>query len=274
MAGPPPGKLSDLAAPLVRLARRGSLLVASDFDGTLAPVVRDPRRARPLPEAARALTELARLTPVAVISGRDLANLARQCPLPGVVLLGSYGLEPWREGGSGQLPRAAASQSPRLQALAVQLQQATGGWPGVEVEAKALGIAVHYRNSPERQRVGAELRRLLEGVSQREGLGLLRGRQVLELRDRHAGDKGTALVQLLDRMAPRGCVFAGDDFGDLPAMVQLHGRRPRLELALALAVLSPETPPGLQAEADFSLSGPDQWAMLLDIVVGELARAA
>ncbi len=249
--------------------------MATDFDGTLAPVVRDPRRARPLPEAAMALTELARFTSVAVISGRDLANLSKQCPLPGVLLLGSYGLEPWREGGGrGLLPRTVAGQSPRLQRVAAELRLVTEAWPGVEVEGKALGVAVHYRNSQDRHRVGAEVRRLLEEVSQREGLGLLRGRQVLELRDRHAGDKGTALVQLLERLSPRGCVFAGDDFGDLPAMVQLHARRPELELALGLAVLSPETPPGLQAEADLSLSGPQEWAALLETVVEELARAA
>ncbi len=95
MASQGPAEASSLVPPLVRLARRGSLLIASDFDGTLAQVVRDPRRARALPQASRALAELARRTPVAVISGRDLANLAVQCRVPGAVLLGSYGLEPW-----------------------------------------------------------------------------------------------------------------------------------------------------------------------------------
>ncbi|MGH7692588.1 MAG: trehalose-phosphatase [Candidatus Dormibacteria bacterium] len=274
MAGPLPRTLEELAGPLVRLARSGSLLVATDFDGTLAPVVRDPRRARPLPQAADALTELARRTPVAVISGRDLGNLLLQCPLPGVLLLGSYGLEPWREAGPGPLSAPPSNPSPRLLRLADELKDSLRSMTGVEVETKTLGIAVHYRNAPDRHTAGLELRPILSQVAQREGLELLRGRRVLELRDRHAGDKGTALVQLLDRIAPRGCVFAGDDLGDLPAMVQLHRRAPRLELSLALAVLSPETPERLLEEADFSMTGPEEWARLLSGVLEELSRAA
>jgi trehalose 6-phosphate phosphatase len=97
---------------------------------------------------------------------------------------------------------------------------------------------------------------------------------VLELRDRHAGDKGTALVQLLERISPRGCVFAGDDLGDLPAMVQLHRWSGDLELAIAFGVLSPETPDQVREEADVCLEGPAEWAKLLNGVSEELAKAA
>jgi len=271
---PPQRSLDDLAGPLVRLARSGSLLVATDFDGTLAPVVRDPRRARPLPEAARALIALAQRTPVAVISGRDLANLFVQCPLPGVLLLGSYGLEPWREAGSTRMPLPPSNPSLRLQDIAYELKESIRDLVGVEVETKTLGVAVHYRNAPDRHAAGLELRRLVSEIAIRDDLELLRGRRVLELRDRHAGDKGTALVQLLDRISPRGCVFAGDDLGDLPAMVQLHRRAPELELALAFGVLSQETPDQVRAEADVCLDGPEEWAKLLAGVLDQLARAA
>lgn len=274
MPGPQLQSLAELAAPLVRLARSGSLLVATDFDGTLAPVVRDPRRARPLPEAAKALTALALRTPVAVISGRDLANLFVQCPLPGVLLLGSYGLEPWRE--AGTLPRQLPPSNPsaRLRRIAAELRDSLSELVGVEVEIKTLGVAVHYRNAPDRLAASLKLRQLLVEVADREELELLRGRRVLELRDRHAGDKGTALAQLLDRISPRGCVYAGDDLGDLPAMVQLHRRTADLELALALGVLSPETPDQVRAEADLCLDGPEDWARLLAGVLQELATAA
>jgi trehalose 6-phosphate phosphatase len=266
--------LEDLVAPLVRLARSGSLLVATDFDGTLARVVRNPRGARPLPEAARALSALAQRTPVAVISGRDLANLFVQCPLPGVLLLGSYGLEPWREAGTSPIPLPPSNPSDRLKRIAAQVQAATEDLPGVEVEIKTLGVAVHYRNVSDRHAAGLELRGLVASIARRQDLELLRGRFVLELRDRHAGDKGTALVQLLDRISPRGCVYAGDDLGDLPAMVQLHHRAHGLELALAFGVLSPETPDQVRDEADVCLDGPEEWAALLSGVSRELDRAA
>jgi trehalose 6-phosphate phosphatase len=274
VAGPSPRSLDDLAAPLARLARSGSLLVATDFDGTLAPVVRNPSRARPLPMAAQALAALALRTPVAVISGRDLANLFVQCPMPGVLLLGSYGLEPWQEAGSLPRPLPPSNPSPRLQRLASELRVSLRGLDGVEVETKTLGVAVHYRNAPDRHTIGLELRRILSLVSHREELELLRGRRVLELRDRHAGDKGTALVQLLERISPRGCVYAGDDLGDIPAMVQLHRWSGDLELALAIGVLSQETPDQVREEADVCLEGPEEWAKLLATVLEELERAA
>ena len=42
-----------LASELARVAGRDHLLVASDFDGTLAPLVDDPARARALPAATK-----------------------------------------------------------------------------------------------------------------------------------------------------------------------------------------------------------------------------
>ena len=57
------------------LARPGQALIATDFDGTLAPIVADPRAARPLPGAVPALRRLARVVgTVAVITGRPAAG--------------------------------------------------------------------------------------------------------------------------------------------------------------------------------------------------------
>ena len=66
-----------LASAVARVAGRDHLLVASDFDGTLAPLVDDPARARALPAAEAALVSLATLprTAVALLSGRSLASL-------------------------------------------------------------------------------------------------------------------------------------------------------------------------------------------------------
>ncbi|MHB8393493.1 MAG: trehalose-phosphatase [Candidatus Dormibacteria bacterium] len=265
---------SPLIAPLVRLARRGSLLIATDFDGTLAPVVRDPRRARPLQLATRALAELAGRTPVAVISGRDLANLAVQCPVPGVLLLGSYGLEPWMRLSSGEALPIPPAPSERLLDLAHHLEELTEWLPGVQVEAKAMGVAVHYRNSPEPRRVGPTVRRMVEQLAAHDHLEIVRGKLVIEVRPPRSGNKGTALAAILDRLQPRGCVFAGDDLGDLPAMEELHRRSGGLELALAIGVLGPEANPRLAETADLCLEGPLAWAELLKQLVDGLREVS
>lgn len=60
------------------LAQIPTLLVATDYDGTLAPLVNDPLKARPLRESSVALRSLATTanTFVAIISGRALRDLA------------------------------------------------------------------------------------------------------------------------------------------------------------------------------------------------------
>ncbi len=265
---------SPLIAPLVRLARRGSLLIATDFDGTLAPVVRDPRRARPLQMATRALAELARRTPVAVISGRDLANLAVQCPVPGVLLLGSYGLEPWMRLSPDEALPTPSAPSPGLLELAQILEELTAWLPGVQVEAKAMGVAVHYRNSPEPRRVGPTVRRMVEQLAVQDHLEIVRGKLVIEVRPPRSGNKGTAIAAILERLSPKGCVFAGDDLGDLPAMEELHRRSGDMELALAIGVLGPETNPRLEETADLCLAGPGAWAELLMQLVEALSAVS
>ncbi len=86
----------DLRAALTRIARVPQLLVACDYDGTLAPIVDDPTHAIPLPEAVMAVRSLATLpqTTVAVVSGRALRDLAALSRLPSEVhLVGSHGSE-------------------------------------------------------------------------------------------------------------------------------------------------------------------------------------
>ena len=63
---------AELRRALVQLARTPRLLVACDYDGTLAPIVSDPEQARPSTESVGALRSLAGLheTTAAVISGR------------------------------------------------------------------------------------------------------------------------------------------------------------------------------------------------------------
>src|SRR6188768_1124490 len=95
-----PPKFSRLPEPLVgalrELARTRTLLVALDFDGTLAPEVDDPARARALPAAREAVLRLLAMprTRVAVVSGRAIESLEEVVDLPdNTLLVGSHGVE-------------------------------------------------------------------------------------------------------------------------------------------------------------------------------------
>ena len=71
--------MKSLLAPqnrsVLRRLVRGRVLLAFDFDGTLAPIVADPPAARLRPRTRRLLAEVARKYPCVVISGRSRADV-------------------------------------------------------------------------------------------------------------------------------------------------------------------------------------------------------
>ena len=84
-------------------------LIASDFDGTLSPIVSDPAAAYAHPGAIAALRRLAgAVGTLAVITGRPVAQaveLGDLASVPGLIVLGHYGWERWEGGrvaGSGR----------------------------------------------------------------------------------------------------------------------------------------------------------------------------
>src|SRR5437879_725455 len=77
-----------LAARLLGAAPPSRLLISSDFDGTLAPIVSEPSASSILPDALAALRALvAARVKVAVISGRSRPALERLVAVPGALLL-------------------------------------------------------------------------------------------------------------------------------------------------------------------------------------------
>jgi trehalose 6-phosphate phosphatase len=197
------------------LASAPELLVALDFDGTLAPIVPVPADARALPEALSAIHGLAALpsTTVVLVSGRALADLAEVSGLgPPVRLVGSHGLEP----DDGPVPLDDA-QRQRLHHLHAQVDALVDGADGVRIERKPAGVAVHVRGAaPE---VGTRvLDRLRAGPAAAEGIVSTPGKQVLDLAVTEMS-KGVAL----DRMRGDAAVlFAGDDVTDESVFTRLR----------------------------------------------------
>src|SRR5256885_1368130 len=137
---------AELRRAIVQLARTPRLLVACDYDGTLAPIVEVPEQARPLPESVSSLRSLAGLheTTAAVISGRALRDLATLSRLPAEVhLVGSHGSE-FDIGFVHELDGAAKELHRRLED---ELERVAGGAPGVHLEVKPASIAVPTRRA-------------------------------------------------------------------------------------------------------------------------------
>ncbi|GAA1308673.1 trehalose-phosphatase [Pseudonocardia xinjiangensis] len=194
------------------------LLVALDFDGVLAPIVPVPSDARPLPVSAAAIGSLATLpdTTVALVSGRGLADLAAVSGFGTPIrLIGSHGAE--FDDGGAVLDDA---QRERLERLGAELRALVDGEPGVTLEEKPAGLAVHVRNAPADvgERVFEAVR---TGPASWPGIETTPGKAVLDLAVLQV-NKGLALDLLRERIEPDAVLFAGDDVTDETAFARLR----------------------------------------------------
>jgi trehalose 6-phosphate phosphatase len=211
--------MTDLHAAVQALAHAPRLLVALDFDGVLAPIVDVPSHARPLPDSAAALAELAALpdTTVALLSGRGRADLAAVSGFGSPIrLIGSHG----SEFGDDDDSPLDDEQRARLQRLTAELRALVDGEPGVTLEPKPAGVAVHVRNAP--PEVGTRvLDAVRAGPATRDGIETTPGKAVLDLSVARM-DKGAALDLLRERVPADAVLFAGDDVTDETAFARLR----------------------------------------------------
>jgi trehalose 6-phosphate phosphatase len=210
-------------------------LVATDFDGTLAPLVLDPDASRAAPGAVEALASLAaRGARVAVVTGRDAATVVRLGGLhaiPGVTVAGLYGLECWHDG-----RLETPEPPPEIEELRRRLPGAiTDGGPEVWIEDKRLSLVVHFRRAPDPDAARDAVRGPVTELGRELGFEVHPGSMVLELR-LPGFDKAAALRRL-----GAGCpavLFLGDDLGDLPAFEEIRALRRAGTIARSVAVRS------------------------------------
>lgn len=219
-----------------------------DFDGTLAPIVLDPERARALPEAVEALVALrGRLAQVVVVSGRPVAFLARHLPSE-VDVVGLYGLEARHAGEVREHPEAARWR-PVVDAVAAE---AVARLPAeVEVEHKGLSLTLHVRRHPD---AGPAAGAWAATAAASSGLVVRPAKHSLELHPPVDADKGTVVDGLVAGLTV--AAYVGDDAGDLPAFRALDRFAAAGGAALRVAVASDEAPPELLGAADLVVEGP------------------
>lgn len=197
LSPPPPGLLDGAALFL-------------DFDGTLVDLAESPDSISVGPELAPLLERLRRRLDgrLAIVSGRSLADLERHLPLAGIAFSGSHGLE-LRLADGTSLPLSVPLGFDDVRDRVLRFAD---GKEGLLVEEKPAGIALHYRQAPaEGARVGA----FMEGLAAERGLGVQRGKMVVELRPEGA-TKGDALKAFMTEPPFKSArpVFVGDDLTD------------------------------------------------------------
>jgi trehalose 6-phosphate phosphatase len=206
---------TDLVRALDAAAATDRLLVASDFDGTLAPIVSNPADARPLPGAAAALAAIADLpsTSVALISGRALRVLRELSGAPPAVhLVGSHGAE-FDTGFSHPVDEALLAR------ITVELNAIAGKSPGVTVETKPASVALHVRNASASDGDAALAK--ARAASESWGAHATEGKAVLEFAV-ITTDKGEAVDIIRQQSEATAVVFFGDDVTDEKAFRRMR----------------------------------------------------
>jgi trehalose 6-phosphate phosphatase len=227
---------TGLRIALAAFAARPRVLVAVDFDGTLAPFVLDPLQARALPGALDALAAAASLVGVtaAVVSGRDLTTLATLTGLgrtDGVVLIGSHGaqttpISPDSQSDQGG-PKAAGTAGflddqarASLSAVSSELEAIRSRYPAVRLEYKPAAVALHARGVE--PSVAASATAAAVEVGERlPGVHVMPGKNVVELTVVEA-NKGGAVLTLARATGADATLYVGDDVTDERAFVALN----------------------------------------------------
>lgn len=213
--------MPDLAAAIAEIARTQTLLVALDFDGTLAPLVDDPSKARAVPQAQEAILALLELpaTKVALISGRAMDSLIEVSEAPAAVLLsGSHGVEVRLD--TEPMLVLEREERLRIDQLKRALEVVAERYAAVWVENKPAGFALHTRLASEVDALNA-FREAEDAAQQITGLTSRTGSDVIEFSVRST-DKGDALRRLSEHCGATAIFFAGDDVTDEDAFASLQ----------------------------------------------------
>ncbi|MCB9372735.1 MAG: trehalose-phosphatase [Microthrixaceae bacterium] len=209
-----------LGARLAQLARAPQLLVACDYDGTVAPLVDDPMAALPYRETVVAMRALALLpqTHVAVISGRSLRDLATLSRMPQEIhLVGSHGTE-FDIGFDAGLPPETTALRAEVE---VALRAIAARTEGAIVEPKPAAVAFHYRTVAAGD-VAPCLAEIEAGPGALAGVHLRHLNHVVELA-LIPTDKGKALEDIRHRVGASTVLYLGDDVTDEDAFASLAG---------------------------------------------------
>jgi trehalose 6-phosphate phosphatase len=216
------GLSRELVGALHELARVKRLLVALDFDGTLAPEVDDPEQARAIPEARSAVLALLALpnTRVALVSGRSIASLEQVSNLPDEALLvGSHGIE-IRLDHPGESVSLDTTEIHQVSVLSDVLGEVADSFDQVWLETKPAGFALHTRLATDHNSRVAHLVAYSEATAEIENLKVRRGKGVLEFSVR-GETKGDAIEHLRGYTSANAVFYAGDDVTDEDAFAAL-----------------------------------------------------
>jgi trehalose 6-phosphate phosphatase len=237
-------------AALADLARSPALF-AFDFDGTLAPIRPRPEDVQVSATIALRLGKLARVRPVAIVTGRRIADVRDRLGFVPSWIVGNHGAED--DGDPDAALRAFEALAPLRERLAQRadvLSQA-----GVMLEDKGQSLALHFRTAPDRAAAAALIEAELAGFS--DTLHVFGGKLVFNAVAADAPDKAVAVQRLIARAGVQAAFFAGDDVNDEPVFAVAQAGWVTVRIGCERRA----------SAARFCIDGPQEMAGVLDRIL-------
>lgn len=244
-------------AALADLARSPALF-AFDFDGTLAPIRPRPEEVQVSATIALRLDKLARVRPVAIVTGRRIADVRDRLGFVPSWIVGNHGAE---DDGD---PDAATRAFEALAALRARLAERADvlGQAGVMLEDKGQSLALHFRTAPDRAAAAALIEAELAGFS--DTLHVFGGKLVVNAVAAGAPDKAVAVQRLIARAGVQAAFFAGDDLNDEPVFAAAQPGWVTVRIGCERRA----------SAARFCIDGPQEMAGVLDRILASIGETA
>jgi len=257
-----------------QLLRRPPFGLITDADGTISPTAPTPKQARVSPLCNQYLSILRhQLALVAVISGRAAEELKDMVNIEGIIYVGNHGMERLADN-NPKFARGVEEYSSVINAATAELTPLLS-MEGIIIENKGVTATVHYRLCRERQSARREILAAIEDSPHSAKLRILQeGKYAINLLPPIDVNKGTAVLELIQKYSLRGGIYLGDDTTDIYAFRAIRTACRNLNFrGLAIVIVNEEAPEEVVVEADFTLNGVPDVERLLKYI-SEMAPPA
>jgi trehalose 6-phosphate phosphatase len=197
--------------PVLDALAKPGMLCAFDFDGTIAPIVKEPARAFAPTAVSRRLARLCDYASVAIITGRSVADMPTRLDFKPHFIVGNHGLEGVPGWGNDNQRQRHLCQD-WLATLSAALSNRTMFDPGIQIEDKGLSLSVHYRMAHDRTQAHTQLSRLFETLT--PPADIIAGKCVFNLLPPNSINKGSAMIRLMEISGAGSALYVGDDITD------------------------------------------------------------
>ena len=265
------GHLMDYLEEVAGLLKRKPVGLLTDLDGTLSEIVPNPYDSTVSEPIRNAIRELRlRMSVVAIVTGRPVRHASAILGLPDMIYIGTHGLERL-EDGRVTLMEGASSFVATLRDLLAGLKTRFAG-TGLIFEEKGSSFSVHYRLAEDPAICRDALLEAIE-TKARGQVRVLMGKQVIDVLPLLDLTKGTAVTSLVNEQNLSGVILMGDDVTDIDGFrAANHMSRYQGLGTISIAVLGPDSPRGLEDEADFTLSSVGEVEGFLKWLVEQTGR--